>query len=479
MDAERDKVFADFQAGADRAFNSFSDSIDREFTKFLQESWQQFNLVYQPKPDNKPKPVIHPTPAGFEKPVDREIKHSTTNTPEPDFISKDDFTNRLNDEFKVKLNDYIKTSPEKRQFNYQGISINFFFDSKIDFNFSGKPDNRKIADAWAGLSTHDLSTPIDQLAYYATRMKVNDWGLALIMKSASKQVFPESNIKQNILTWYMLNKVGYKLRLAYDESNVYLLVPSAMNIYGVGYFIFDGIRYYLLDIDNGIGKPQKISTYNKDYNPEGGVIDFLQTSSPTFGKFFKTRKFSFPIDGSNVNLEVVFDSSEISYYSQFPFLDLHALFASSLSDTSFATISAGLQPFLQSKTELRKVNVLLSFLQHGFNYKVDDDQFGYENYLYPVETLFYPYSDCEDRAFLFAFLVKRLLHLEVVGLDFPGHVATAVKFSEPVIGDYIDVEGEKYLICDPTYIGASAGMCMPQYKQSDLKIIKTPIINNN
>jgi hypothetical protein len=55
--------------------------------------------------------------------------------------------------------------------------------------------------------------------------------------------------------------------------------------------------------------------------------------------------------------------------------------------------------------------------------------------------------------------------LDVVLLHYPEHLATAVHFNEDVDGDYLMVEGEKYLICDPTFIGARIGMCMPDYKQ--------------
>ena len=78
------------------------------------------------------------------------------------------------------------------------------------------------------------------------------------------------------------------------------------------------------------------------------------------------------------------------------------------------------------------VNVLLRFVQTGFSYLTDSEQFGREKFMFPEETLSYPYSDCEDRSFLFAYLVSSLLGLDVIGLDYPGHVATAVKFSSPV-----------------------------------------------
>ena len=64
----------------------------------------------------------------------------------------------------------------------------------------------------------------------------------------------------------------------------------------------------------------------------------------------------------------------------------------------------------------------------------------------------------------FAWLVKNLLGLEVVGLDYPGHIATAVRFNEQVSGDAIRFNNKRYVVTDPTYINASAGMAMPEYK---------------
>ena len=43
---------------------------------------------------------------------------------------------------------------------------------------------------------------------------------------------------------------------------------------------------------------------------------------------------------------------------------------------------------------------------------------------------YYPYCDCEDRSVLYSYLVRNLLKLDVVLLDYPNHIATAVCFNE-------------------------------------------------
>lgn len=81
--------------------------------------------------------------------------------------------------------------------------------------------------------------------------------------------------------------------------------------------------------------------------------------------------------------------------------------------------------------------MLLNFVQTAFEYRADGEQFGYERPFFPDETLFYPYSDCEDRAILYAVLVRELLGLDVVLLHYPNHLATAVALGDDVPGDYL------------------------------------------
>ncbi|MBU4445318.1 hypothetical protein KJ656_09580, partial [bacterium] len=59
----------------------------------------------------------------------------------------------------------------------------------------------------------------------------------------------------------------------------------------------------------------------------------------------------------------------------------------------------------------------------------------------------------------------------VIGLNYPGHIATAVRFNSNITGDYITYNEKKYLVCDPTYINADIGQCMPRFKFADPEII--------
>ena len=109
--------------------------------------------------------------------------------------------------------------------------------------------------------------------------------------------------------------------------------------------------------------------------------------------------------------------------------------------------------------------------QTAFEYKVDAEQFGREKPFFPDEILFYPYSNCKDRAIFFAYLVRNILNYKVIGLYYPDHVATAVMFQGDIPGDAVIVQSKKFIICDPTYINANIGMCMPNFKNVTPTII--------
>src|SRR5574344_2037861 len=106
--------------------------------------------------------------------------------------------------------------------------------------------------------------------------------------------------------------------------------------------------------------------------------------------------------------------------------------------------------------------MLLKYVQTGFVYEYDDKVWGEDRAFFAEETLYYPYCDCEDRAILFTRLVRNLVGLKCALVYYPGHLAAAVHFTDSVNGDYLQVNGERFTIADPTYINAPVGRTMPK-----------------
>ena len=95
------------------------------------------------------------------------------------------------------------------------------------------------------------------------------------------------------------------------------------------------------------------------------------------------------------------------------------------------------------------VDYLMRFTRYAFLYENDEQNFGAEKRLSPEQTLLNKYSDCDDRAALFIYLVKEIYDLPMIALLYPTHLTMAVQFDKPV-GEFITYKGKKYSFCEPT-----------------------------
>ena len=165
----------------------------------------------------------------------------------------------------------------------------------------------------------------------------------------------------------------------------------------------------------------------------------------------------------DLHINVAVNKNLIDFYNEYPssytnndIYTFWAIYADTPMNEDVKTqIYPVLREYIKGKSEAEAVGSLLNLVQTGLEYKFDKEVWGVEDRaFFAEETLFYPYCDCEDRAILLTRLVRDLLGLECVLIYYPGHMACAVHFSEPVDGDYYTYGGKDFTVCDPTYIGA-------------------------
>jgi hypothetical protein len=183
------------------------------------------------------------------------------------------------------------------------------------------------------------------------------------------------------------------------------------------------------------------------------------------------RELQFTHQGKRYTLKVPVNRNAIAYYERYPQTDYPIYPMAKGSEATLSSLKSQLRVLLEGQSQADAARTLLNFVQTAFEYKTDQDQFGREKWMMPEETLFYPYSDCDDRAILYAYLVRELTGLEVVGLLYPSHLTTAILLPG-VSGDTIMHNGKRYLAADPTFIGADIGMTMPQLKNQAPQVIE-------
>lgn len=101
-----------------------------------------------------------------------------------------------------------------------------------------------------------------------------------------------------------------------------------------------------------------------------------------------------------------------------------------------------------------------------FKHQSDSIVWGQERYFFAEESLYYPYLDCEDSAILFRHLVNRLTRLEAILVVYPEHVAAAVDLPYRGMEKCVTHHDKKYMICEPSYIGALPGEQIPRMEET-------------
>ena len=456
--------FEAFKAKSEQEFRDFREKANAEFAEFMSRSWEEFNAfqgIPAPKPTEPVKPTtvkpetkpatdplpfeqITPLPAPTPRPQPIAPIHTPApETPAPTAVKPDFSFLFYNTEYKVRL------------------------DNTLRFSLADVAE-QNIAQAWKSLSGKSYDALISDCLRLRDQLNLSDWAYMQLLKTISEKFLGKTSNEAVLLQMFILTQSGYKVRIARANNRLALLIPFRQTIYEYVYLNINGMKYYVMNKEL---QRQPFYICNQEF-PKEQYFSW-QTGQPKLAEKLSAPKTFASIRYPEINASIQTNQNLIDFYNDYPLSSEWNLYAfTGLSETVKQSLYPVLQRALAGKTKTEAAGMLLSFLQTTFNYQTDAEQFGYERPFFADENFFYPYNNCKDRAILYSILVKELLALEVVLLHYPGHLATAVYFPENVTGDYLTIDGKKFIVCDPTYIGASIGMAMDDCKQVRANVIK-------
>lgn len=530
MAQEKKDDFSNFMKEELEGFNHFIDDANKDFINFMRDPWKELKaekpvekrmkpepaepIVYDEKTtpkDTKPvrlniqeildlstsegkqKPIVKVKDADhiiFDEPtviikkkneptittVTERVVEKPVHTPEPKLILKEEKPAEEKPipeiEDKKPVLPPAPSSPlyagsaDRNKILYGGQT--FYLSNALNrkCKLSSLNENA-IADAYETLCSTNYKPLLKDLQQIKNDLKLNDWGAFTLVKSVADAYCGTAN-ESVVMQQFLLNEMGYRARMARkaNENKMVLFVAPDCQIYGHIYTVQNGQKYY----DLSSTSPYLFYMCQKDSPKAKSTMNMYLSTSPNFAGGVSTSTHQ--AQGSAAKVTVDIPKSLMDFYKSYPQCDYGVYAKASVNKEVEETLLSSLIPYVQGKGEAEAANILINFVQTAFQYKRDEQQFGYEKPFFVEELFYYPYSDCEDRSVLFAYLVQKLIGLEVVFLDYPDHIATAVRFNENVGGDYLLVGNRKFTVCDPTYIGASIGMTMPQFKNVSAKVLK-------
>lgn len=468
---KRQHDFGKYKQQREAQFQAYRDSINKEFAKAIDKRWEDFQVFVGKKREVKPEPAQLPV-----APKD-SVKAEPISLPIDVVLPIPEETPSLNDfweEEPLLIQDTFETAQP-----YKHVDINFYM-QRINFNVPvsyeqlilGGISEHAVAKFWSDLSEGGFNACISQFKTRKREFNLNDWALYDMVTSVAAETFPRRYAEQTIFSVFMLNQLGISAKIGRTNNQLIILMSAKTTIYAVSYVVCEGDTYYIFSC---YPKEQQnissISTYPVTFPNPTMPLDLNIYTPIKFVKQPSPVTYISDFWGDAIPFQV--NQNAIDFYSAYPQVDIAIYANSEMSDELKMWTNKQIKPFLDDLDEYEALNVLLYYVQTEFDYATDIQQFGYEKPFFCEENFYYDKNDCEDRAILLSYLVRNLVGSKIVLLDYPDHIATAIALSDDtgVVGDYYEIDGRKYYVCDPTYIGANIGDTMPKYRNVKADII--------
>lgn len=448
-------------------FNDYRQKLNAEYISITREKWKDFNSFRGlTLPDRNAKPVSPINMSDEDARRDKQDNRIDING------SVTPIRNNSQPQPIAPVPEVPDNNPQYFSFSYLGTSLQIRKPQENMPRLNGI-DESAVANAWEVLCDNRFNNTIIDCIKLRSSKKLCDWAYLMMLESFAEAYCGSGSNEAKLLMAFIYSQLGYKIRLGQYNGRLEMLYASQHNVYGVPYFECDGDKFFAMSKISGTikinaakyPKEQSLSLWvNND--PQ---VQFMGTPTRTL-----TSK-RYP----EMSVRVSVNKNLLSFFNSYPtsevggnFMTRWAMYANTpICKEAQNELYPQLKSHLSGYSQLEAVERLLNWVQTAFVYEYDDKVWGGDGAFFPDETLYYPYCDCEDRSILFTRLVRDLLGLRCILIYYPGHLASDVNFTNPVNGDYINVNGNKFVVCDPTYIGASVGHTMPDMDNNSAKVI--------
>ena len=462
------KSFELFSSNQQTKYDAYRRELNEQYARFMTKSWEK--LIALPAVEVEEEQKVHPLVYELEDddlivssdailgfiPIlfNKEVVEIPDPTPQPEPIAPI--------QAKVTPHEVVSVA-----FYGTLVSVPFPINEKWSIV---QLNEKHLARVWKELSTSEYDMTISGVLNVRNSLELCDWGYVQMLQTVCEERYGKTN-EAIFMQAYLMAQSGYKVRLAYGDEKLYMLIASDYSILSMFYFMVDGEKFYPINCST-----RELAICKASFDSEKRISLQITKEQNLDADIQKSRKLT---SRYGITVDVEHNQNVVDFYNNYPssYIDgnIYTRWAVYANTPLDATMAASLYPALRSSisglSERDAVNKLLNFVQTAFEYEYDDKVWGGDRAFFAEETLYYPYADCEDRAVLFSRLVRDILGLNVVLLYYPGHLATAVEFTEEVSGDYLLYGGTKYIVCDPTYIGAPVGRTMPNMNNQEAQII--------
>lgn len=356
---------------------------------------------------------------------------------------------------------FIGLSPSYSQDKGYNISFEFYndtfnlqIDSSIIVSNKTELSEQFIRSCYQKVNNGRYSSILDTLISYKEKHQLNDWLYYQLIRKTAQAISPknENYERYTFYKWFLLGKSGYDARLTIADNRIIFYVYNDEDISDIPFLMFKNKKYMCLNYhDYAHADLNKVPPYDMISIPEAKKsFSYVVTRMPDFKPgSYSEKKLEFSYKHKVYHFNIKLNPEVEAIFANYPGVDFEHYFNIPLSKETYGSLIPLLKKNLDGMKQKKGIDYLMRFTRYAFLYENDDENFGKEKRLSPEETLFSKYSDCDDRAALFFYLVKEIYNLPMIALLYPTHITMAVQFDKPV-GTPIVYKGKTYSVCEPT-----------------------------
>ena len=448
-------------------FNDYRQKLNAEYVRMTREKWQNFNAfrgMTPPDRDDKPVAPIQMSEDDARKDrQDRQVTIEGVVTPVKD---------KSRPQPPAPVQETPEPTPQYLTFSYLSSSYKVRKPQGSPVRLAGVSENA-VADAWEKLCDQSYNNLIIDCIKLRNGQQLCDWAYLMMLQEMAGVLCGKNTNEATLLMAFVYSQSGYKIRLGQASGRLEMLYASQHTIYNRNYYTLDGEKFYPLN------KEVKAISINAAKYPKEQSLSLWVPRTPQASFIATPVRTLTSKRYPDMSVRVSESKNLLGFFDSYPtsevggnFMTRWAMYANTpLCPEVQNELYPQLKKALTGISQQMAVEKLLNWVQTAFVYEYDDKVWGGDRAFFPDETLYYPYCDCEDRSILFTRLVRDLVGLKCILIYYPGHLASAVCFTNQVNGDYIQVNGNRFVVCDPTYIGAPVGSTMPKMDNAKAKVI--------
>ncbi|WP_369817093.1 hypothetical protein [Pedobacter sp. Leaf176] len=351
---------------------------------------------------------------------------------------------------------FIRTKAQNYSLEFYTGTFNFSAEPSIVINTPINATSETVKHFYNEINSGDYTGLTKALTAYKEKYKLNDWIYYQLIRKTAELISPKAKnySRYTLYKWFLLNKCGYDARLAVGNGQIIFYVKNNEDISDIPFFMIDDRKYMCLNYHD-YGKLFQQANAYKPVNisiPEGlHAFSYKVTRLPDFKpESYVEKDVDFSYKQKNYHFKLKVNNDVQAIFANYPGVDFESYFNIPLSRETYSSLIPILKKNVKNLDQKKGVDYLMRFTRYAFLYENDQDNFGKEKRLSPEQTLLNKYSDCDDRAALFFYLVKEIYNLPMVALLYPTHLTMAVQFDKPIKGDFLIYKGQKYVFCEPT-----------------------------